>query len=572
MATVVAGLAAELQDAVNERDPLVATLSGIRDRDDRLGDYSEAAEAAASARLEDIIARTSSLAQAELPVSERLTCSVIIAHGGALRDQLAARSVEYTVTPLYVAPAAQLLFGLPMIGIVEPVHAEGYLARLRGIADVLAALADRHRTGVAAGRLPVRHLADAAVAHLDRYLANRDDNPLRRPRPPEHIAVDPVAFAAERDDLIDGVVRAAFARYRTVLAEEIAPQGRPDERVGLCWLPDGEATYDRLIRAHTTVSRSAAQLHRTGLELIEQLREEYRTIGGRLFGTVELPDLFRRLRTDPALRWPDGGEILTTARTVIARAEEVAPQWFGRMPRERCTAEAVPADEAPGAPGGNYLRAPMDGGRPATYFVNTDRARERIRYTAEAMAYHEAVPGHHYQVALAQELTDLPPLRRLVPIDAFAEGWALYAERLADEMGLYSDDLARLGMLAGDSLRAARLVVDTGIHAHGWGRRRVIDFLRDTTPMPPMEIEQETDRYIAYPGQGLAYMVGRLEIERIRAGARQALGQRYDIRGFHDAVLGHGEIPLDALAEVIDAWVASRPPTRQGRGDLGPGC
>jgi uncharacterized protein (DUF885 family) len=277
-----------------------------------------------------------------------------------------------------------------------------------------------------------------------------------------------------------------------------------------------------------------------------------------VFGPVEPPALFERLRTDPALRWRDAAEILTTARAIIARAEKVAPRWFGRLPRQQCTVEAVAADEAPGAPGGNYLGAALDGSRPAIYFANTHRAQERDRYSAEAVTYHETIPGHHLQVGLAHELADLPPLRRLVPFDAFAEGWGLYAERLADEMGLYSDDVARLGMLAGDSMRAARLVVDTGIHAHGWDRQRVITFLRTNTPMPHVDIEQETDRYIADPGQALAYMVGRLEIERIRAGARQALGERFDIRGFHDAVLGNGELPLGALAEVVDGWVAAR--------------
>src|SRR5215207_8813027 len=556
--TTATGLADELLDAVNEQHPLFATLAGFRERDDRLSDYSEAGEAATAARLGDILARTRALDPAELSPSDRLTCAVIHAHGEVVVDQLSARSVEYTITALYVAPAAQLLFGLPMIGILGPAHAEGYLARLRGIPQVLAALADRHRAGVAAGRLPVRRLVDAAVAHLDRYLANRDSNPLRRPQPPTEGTVDVAAFAAERDRLINGVVRAGFARYRRVLADEIAPHARPDDRTGLCWLPDGESTYDRLIRAHTTVARSVEELHRTGLDLIERLGEEYRSIGRRVFGPIELPDLFQRLRTDPALRWRDAAEILTTARAVIARAEQAAPQWFGRLPRQRCTVEAVPADEAPGAPGGNYLRAAMDGSRPAIYFTNTYRAQERDRYSAEAVAYHEAIPGHHIQVALAQELTDLPLLRRVAPIHAFAEGWGLYAERLADEMGLYSDDVARLGMLAGDSTRAARLVVDTGIHALGWGRQRVIDFLRTNTPMPPVDMEQETNRYIADPGQALAYMVGRLEIERIRAGARRALGERFDIRGFHDAVLSNGEVPLGALAEVIDEWVAAQ--------------
>jgi uncharacterized protein (DUF885 family) len=423
----------------------------------------------------------------------------------------------------------------------------------------LATLADRHRAGVAAGRLPVRRLVDATVAHLDRNLANRDGNPLRRPQPPTDGPIDIAAFAAERDRLIDGVVRAAFTKYRRELAEQIAPHGRPDDRAGLCWLPNGEATYERLIRTHTTLGRSAEELHRTGLELIEQLREEYRSTAGRVFGPIDLPDLFQRLRTDPTLRWRYPEEILTTARATIARAEQAAPYWFGRLPRQRCTVEAVPADEAPAAPGGNYLGAALDGSRPAIYFANTYLAQERDRYSAEAVAYHEVIPGHHVQVALAQELTDVPLLRRVTPINAFAEGWGLYAERLADDMGLYSSDVARLGMLAGDSMRAARLVVDTGLHAFGWGRQRVIDFLRTNTPTPPVDIERETDRYIADPGQALAYMVGRLEIERIRAGARQALGERFDIRGFHDAILSNGELPLGALAEVIDDWVATQP-------------
>jgi uncharacterized protein (DUF885 family) len=556
----VVELADELVDVVRERDPLSATMSGFRDRDDRLGDHTEAGEAAAVARLRDIRARARAVDPAGLPTGDRLTRAVIDVHAEAELVPLEAGSVEYTITPLYVAPAAQLLFGLPMVGITERAHAEGYLARLRAIPRLLATLADRHRAGVAAGRRPVRSLVDATVGHLDRYLASRDGNPLRRPRPPADGTVDGAAFAADRDGLVDGVVRAAFARYRAVLADEIAPRARPDDRAGLCWLPGGEGTYDRLIRAYTTVDRPAAELHRTGLALIDRLADEYRSVGARVYGPVALPDLFERLRTDPALRWRDEAEVLATARAVIARAEAAAPRWFGRLPRGRCTVEAVPVDEAPDAPGGNYLGAALDGSRPAIYFANTYRARERDRYSAEAVAYHEVVPGHHVQVSLAQELTGLPMLRRLAPIDAFAEGWGLYAERLADEMGLYSDDVARLGMLAGDSTRAARLVVDTGVHAFGWDRRRVVDFLRTHTPMSHVDVERETDRYIAMPGQALAYMVGRLEIERIRARARAALAGRFDIRGFHDAVLANGEVPLGALAAVIDEWVAAQSP------------
>jgi uncharacterized protein (DUF885 family) len=179
------------------------------------------------------------------------------------------------------------------------------------------------------------------------------------------------------------------------------------------------------------------------------------------------------------------------------------------------------------------------------------RAPERDRYTAEAVAHHEVVPGHHVQVGLAQELAHLPALRRIVPVNAFAEGWGLYAERLADEMGLYSDDVARLGMVAGDSVRAARLVVDTGIHALGWSRQRVIDYLRANTAMSYVDIELENDRYIAHPGQALAYMVGRLEIERLRRETADRLGSRFVLRDFHSTVLGQGNLPLSVLGDVV---------------------
>jgi uncharacterized protein (DUF885 family) len=201
-----------------------------------------------------------------------------------------------------------------------------------------------------------------------------------------------------------------------------------------------------------------------------------------------------------------------------------------------------------------YVPPALDGTRPGIYFANTHQAAERHRFTAEATAFHEAVPGHHLQLTLAQERTDLPMLRRLPVFTAYLEGWGLYAERLADEMGLYSDDLARLGMLASDSLRAARLVADTGLHAKGWTRQQARDYLLENTPIPAIDIDEETDRYIAAPGQALAYMAGRLEIQRIRAQALNQLGDRFDIRSFHDAVLGNGPLPLTVLNDVVQAW------------------
>jgi uncharacterized protein (DUF885 family) len=444
---------------------------------------------------------------------------------------------------------------LPMVTISSRGQADAYVDRLSVIPSVLQTLADRHRTGVASGRVPVRHLVEAAVAHVDRYLASADD-PLRKPTPPDGAGIDVAAFAEQRDGVIRDTVRPAYAAYRDVLRDEIAPHGRDRDHPGLCWLPDGDDIYARLITMHTTTRRSAEELHQIGLDMIARLGDEYREIGARVFGTSDLPEIFHRLRTDHTLRWRDGGELLDAARAAVRRAEAAAPEWFGRLPSHNCEVRPVPADEAPGAAGAYYMQPSMDGSRPGIYFANTYEAQERDRHVCESTAFHEAVPGHHFQLTIAQDLTNLPMLRRLAEFTAYTEGWGLYSERLAVEMGLYSDDIALLGMLSTDSMRAARLVVDTGLHAKGWSRQQTMQYMLEHTPMMPVEIESETDRYIADPGQALAYMVGRLEIQRIRAVAEAALGPAFDIRAFHDTVLCNGALPLGVLAEVVDAWVA----------------
>jgi uncharacterized protein (DUF885 family) len=560
LTTTANQLADELLDAILDADPIGATVLGVRDREDRLPDYSEAGEEAERARLAGILARAGEVEAAG--DQDRVTLAVVRARAEGLLAHLAARAVEYAVTDTFTAPAVEVLVILPMVGINEPAHADGYLARLAGLPAVYDAIADRHRAGIAAGRLPVHRLAAATVAYFDRNLAGPEKDPLRRPQPAPESTVDLEAFGAERDRLLADVVRPALARYREMLHAEVLPHGRGDDRPGLCWLPDGERYYAGLVRSHTTTDHTPERLHQIGLDLITRLRAEFAEVGSRAFGTADLDEIFARLRTDPALRWRDGDELLAHARATITRAEQAAPQWFGRLPSQQCKVEPVPETDAPGAGAAYYLAPALDGSRPGTYFANTYQATERGRAESEAVAFHEAVPGHHFQQTLTQELTELPLLRRLIPFNAYGEGWGLYTERLADEMGLYSDDLSRLGMLSLDSLRAARLVVDTGLHAKGWSREQVADYLRANTAIPASDVETETDRYVADPGQALAYMVGRLEIQRLRAEAQAALGDRFDIRGFHDTVLGHGDLPLTLLAERVRAWAAVKGPAQ----------
>ncbi|MEV5300753.1 DUF885 domain-containing protein [Amycolatopsis methanolica] len=548
--TEVVKLADEFVDALFDAEPLWPAVLGLESDRDGLGDLSEEAEAAYRDRLEGFVRRAEEIDPAGLGAEDRVTRDVLLSQARGNLDRLDSHLVEFTISDIFVAPAVSLLTILPMVGLPDDEQGRRHLGRLAAIPRYLEQAADRHRAGVAAGRVPVEHLVRAAIGHLDRYLAAPDSDPLlRQPAPSEE-------FAAERERVLAEVVRPAFAAYRDALATDIAPHGRPPEKPGVCWLPDGERIYASLARTHTTTDRTPDELHETGLRIIGELAAEYREIGSRVFGTGDLAEIFRRLRTDPELRWRSAEELLDTARSAISRAEEAAPRWFGRIPPHKWVVEPVPAAEAPGGPAAFYLQPSVDGSRPGIYFANTHEVTERFRHAAEVTAFHEAIPGHHFQLSTALTLTDLPLLRRIGDFNAYAEGWGLYSERLAAEMGLYSDDVALLGMLTMDSMRAGRLVVDTGLHAKGWSRQQAVDYLREHTPMPQVEIESEVDRYIAYPGQALSYMVGRLEIQRVRARAEQALGERFDIRAFHDLVLGGGALPLSVLEAVVDEWIA----------------
>ncbi|EIE99960.1 DUF885 domain-containing protein [Saccharomonospora glauca] len=550
--TTVSNLADECVDLFFDIEPLWPVVTGIDSTRTGLGDVTADAEARHKAALERLLARARALDVEGLSDADRVTREVIISQARSRLERLDSRLVEFTITDFFVGPASNLLTVLPMVGIADSAQGRAHLERLAAIPTYLEQVAERHREGIAAGRTPVAHLVRAAAEHLDRYLAAPDDDPLRRQEAPD------AEFADRRQRLLADVVRPAFARYRDVLRSELLDHGRPQDRPGVCHLPDGDAVYAALARVHTTTDRDPEELHATGLDCIARLAEEYAEVGRRVFGTGDLGEIFARLRTDPALRWNSAEELLDTARAAITRAEREAPKWFGRIPPQPWVVEPVPAAEAPGAAAAYYLQPSVDGTRPGTYFANTHRVTERFRHTAEVTAFHEAIPGHHFQLSTAMNLTDLPLLRRISDVNAYTEGWGLYSERLADEMGLYSDDIARLGMLSTDSMRAGRLVVDTGLHAKGWTRQQAIDFLERNTPMAQVEIVAEVDRYIAYPGQALSYMVGRLEIQRLRSEAEQTLGERFDIRDFHDLVLGGGALPMTVLEDVVRTWVRRR--------------
>ena len=358
---------------------------------------------------------------------------------------------------------------------------------------------------------------------------------------------------------VEHTVYPAVASYRDTVAALVG-RARPDETPGLAGLRGGEEIYKTLMAYHTSLPRAEcdpAAVHEYGLSEVARIRAEMAQIGQRAFGLSDVAAIQDKLRNDPAMHFQTGDEVLAKAESSLKRAQSRLHGFFGLRPAARCVVRPIPAHEAANSTVAYYEAPEANGERPGIYYVNTSAPETRTRYEAEVLAFHEAVPGHHLQIAIAQELEGLPLCVRHGGWTAFAEGWALYTERLADEMGLYSGDVDRLGMLSFDAWRASRLVVDTGLHSMGWSRAQAIQYLTENTLLAPNNIENEVDRYIAWPGQALAYKLGCKEIMALRDEARTALGARFSYPDFHDEVLRHGALPLGILESVVDRWTGA---------------
>jgi uncharacterized protein (DUF885 family) len=311
------------------------------------------------------------------------------------------------------------------------------------------------------------------------------------------------------------------------------------------------------VKRYTTLDLTPDDVHAVGEREVSRIRGEMEDVVRQVGFERGFPAFLELLRSDPRFYAKTGEELLEKASRIAKRMDGALPSLFRRLPRQPYGVEPVPPDLAPKYTGGRYVGAPLDGTRAGTYWVNTHALETRPLYTLEALTLHEAVPGHHLQIALAQELEGLPAFRRYGYVDAFGEGWGLYAERLGLEAGFYTDPYSNFGRLTYEMWRACRLVVDTGLHAKGWTREQAIDFMAANTALSRHEITTEVDRYLSWPGQALAYKMGELKIRELRARAENALGPRFDVRAFHDAVLANGSVPLDVLEEQIDAFIAA---------------
>ena len=549
----IAELAAQYWDLQMRFAPQSATMYGDHRFDDEIGDVSAANIAHGLSELQAIASHAEAIDATALSRQDRVTRQMLIDAVRSAEIQLDEIGLELRIDAM-IGVHSQLLTNPSLTAAEEPEHAMMFLERYKQVGQLIDDHLAWHQQGVEKNRVAPANNIRRALAQMDSYLASPlESDPFLSITVPDWDGRD--QWSSDMATVIKDHIRPAFQHYRDTIKETVAPHGRPEDRAGLSWIDGGSEYYERLIRDYTTVNLTADEIHQIGLDEMTRLHGEFAKYGRSALGVSDLPTLFDRLRTDESLRFGTVDEVLAFSRDVIKRAEAITPNWFGHLPESPCVVTEIPSDLAPNMPPAYYFPPPPDGSRPGTYFVNTADPNTVHRFDMTATAVHEAVPGHHLQCAINAEAGDLPMFRRYEVVMAYSEGWGLYAERLADEMGLYQTDLDRLGMVTADAWRAARLVVDTGIHAKGWSRQQGIDYMTENTPIKHDMVAMEVDRYIGFPGQALTYKIGQREFLRLRRLAEDRLGDRFDIKAFHDTVLTSGAVPLPVLASLVEDWL-----------------
>ena len=537
--------------------PERATFLGDGRYNDRLTDLSLEAHDRRNKRQRDVLARLKKIDRASLSEEDRLSYDLF-------QTQL-ERSIEGQRFPLELMPINQqdgVHKEFAILSSVTPFRTakdyRDYLARLsafpRQVDQTIALMEEGRKKGWVQPAVPLRDVPDAVRAQIH---ADPEKSVHWKPfeKFPEGVSQpDRDALRIEGRRRIAVEVFPAYQKLYAYLLRDYLSAGRKD--IAASTLPDGAEYYAYEIRRHTTTNRTAKEVHDTGLAEVARIRRQMEDIIRKVRFKGDFGDFVKFLRTDPRFYYKSAADLLQGYRDICKRVDPQLIRLFGTLPRTPYGVLPTPDFEAPTSTTAYYRPGSPEGARPGYFFANTYRLETRPKYEMEALAIHEAVPGHHLQIALAQELAGVPKFRRHGGFTAFVEGWALYSESLGDEMGFYTDPYSKFGQLTYEMWRAVRLVVDTGMHAFGWSRQRAIDFMKANTAKTEHDITVEIDRYIVWPGQALAYKTGELKIKELRARAEKELGERFDVREFHDAVLLAGALPLDLLEKRVDAWVA----------------
>ena len=433
------------------------------------------------------------------------------------------------------------------------------LKRLELYQRFYSQISDVQKQGLSKNRVATQRNLERSIDQLESYLdTSLEEDPLLLVNFSPKIDENEVSqWKDKAKDIIEKYVRPSVMSYLEQLQVDHLPKGRTDENPGIMWIDGGEEVYLRSLRKYTGHKETTVkEVHEIGLSEIERLKKEFFEIGKNVFDGVEKPeDVLYKMQTEPSMRYESKEQMLQLAEDTIERAYKPLGEWFTVFPKAPCKVLPVPTQSEKHAPPAYYFPPLPDGSRDGTYFLNTYKAETKSIFEAESVAFHEAIPGHHLDRTIAVELQGVPDFQRYTASTAFVEGWGLYSEQLANEMGLYSNDVQQLGRLGNDAWRACRLVLDTGMHGLGWSRDKAIDFFRSNSPIEEINANIETDRYIAWPGQACAYKMGQLKIEELRSRAENELGEKFDIRYFHDEVLCDGGITPPILENKIEAFI-----------------
>ncbi|MBI3097459.1 MAG: DUF885 domain-containing protein [Planctomycetes bacterium] len=555
----LARLADEMWQLSLESEPTYATYLGDHRWNDRLTDLSAEGRARTLARFQKIARRVADLDVESLNETERVTRDILLRKIDDSEQEDRIRFYEWAVDQMN-GPQVEFFQQLNFHPFRNAKDVKDLVSRFLAFTRYMDQYLDNLRAGLRNGRVAPRIAVERVLAQTERIAAETVETcPLHGAvgKLPEDLPEsERTELRKSIEDAIGTAVLPAFRKFRDFLKDEYLTRSR--ESVGVCAMPGGTEAYAFRVRSHTTTDLTPEALHQIGLGELKQIGDEMVAIARRRGFTGDAAAFNASIRGDRSNFATSREQILEGYREVVARVQTQLPKYFRKLPK--CPVIVKPIEEyrEKDCVAAFYYPPTDDFSRPGIYYANTYDPPTRSLFGMAALSVHEAIPGHHLQIALAMELDDLPELRQHSGFTAFVEGWALYSERLADEMGIYRDDLERFGMLTYQAWRATRLVVDTGIHRFGWTRQQAIDFFKTKVALSEAEIVNEVDRYIIWPGQALAYKVGQREIMALRAEAGKALGDRFDLREFHDVVLRNGAIPLTTLRGIVEGWIREK--------------
>lgn len=538
-----------------ETYPTRATALGDYRYNNRLENFSVEARDRWRGRIDQLLSDLRRIQRPGLSPDDQLTYRIF---ERTLRDGVMSWECGDYLTPL--DPLSGPHLELPLILVSQPFRNatdyRNYIRRLKSWETQVSDLIANMRTGLQKEIVSPRAIVEKVIPQVRKLIVTDvEKNELYAPMRSADTLAESDRAAIDRDlrDVISREVIPGYLRLLAFLEDEYRHAARPT--VGIGALPGGQEVYTAKAYLNTTVRTPPAEIHELGLAEVKRIRGEMDKIRTEVGFAGTLDEFLAHMRTDPKQRFTSGEELFQAADVILKRAQSKMPQLFNRLPKADCVMKEMEAFRAPASPVAYYNPAPEDGSRPGYYYINTYAPQERLRFTLEALTYHEAVPGHHLQYMLDQENKDLPKFRRYASYNAYGEGWALYTEKLGYEIGGYADPYSRFGQLTFEMWRACRLVVDTGMHHKLWSRQQAIDFMLANSSLAKLDIESEIDRYITWPGQALSYKIGEIRIIQMRKDAETALGGKFDLRAFHDYLLSGGQMPIDILEERMKEWV-----------------